>query len=166
MDPGGFAGIRGNVGVKFGVTAISSKKITPMPKLLATQVTSYKVPPGQTQGKLFDTDGLFLLVKLNQKYPDRPPGKYWMQKYRIHGQEKTISLGTLKKSSLKQAREKRDENLKLIESGIDPATYRRQRRALHDPDNPGSFENLARAWLDTRSHEWAESTTKQATDRL
>ncbi|MGK2926561.1 MAG: tyrosine-type recombinase/integrase [Lysobacterales bacterium] len=135
-----------------------------MPHLTATQAKHAKVPPGQTQTKLFDTKGLYLLVKVGQD-PDKP-GKWWRLRYKIHGKEKLLSLGALADVSLKDARDSRDEALKLIDRGIDPSQHRRAVRARHDPDSPDTFESIAREWLAGMSMKWSKSTTQQNTDRL
>ena len=47
--------------------------------------------------KLFDGDGLFLLVTTKG-------GKYWRFKYRFDGKEKLLALGTYPEKSLSDAR--------------------------------------------------------------
>ena len=137
-----------------------------MPTLTVTQVKNAKPIKNQKQTRLYDNKGMFLLIKPNQEYPAKPPGKWWRLKYRFQGKEKLISLGTLKDTSLKEARDQRDAALKLLEKGIDPSQHRQSLRAGGDPDNPDSFENIAREWLDIRATSWAPSTAEMAHRRL
>lgn len=52
--------------------------------------------------KLVDEKGMFLLINPNGS-------KYFRLKYRISGKEKLLALGIYPETSLKQARDKRDE---------------------------------------------------------
>ncbi|MBI2801772.1 MAG: DUF4102 domain-containing protein [Gammaproteobacteria bacterium] len=53
--------------------------------------------------------GLFLLVTPNG-------GRWWRLKYRFGGKEKLLSLGTYPEVSLKAAREKRDDCVRVVRS--------------------------------------------------
>lgn len=64
--------------------------------------------------KLFDGGGLYLLIGSGE-------AKYWRLKYRVLGKEKTLALGVYPETSLKEAREKRDEARKQLENGKDPS---------------------------------------------
>lgn len=70
--------------------------------------------PGEKPKKLADEKGLFLLLK--------PTGaKLWRVKYRFAGREQLLSLGAYPETSLKQARERRDDIRKQAAAGIDPS---------------------------------------------
>lgn len=118
-----------------------------------TDVQIRKVSPGAKPQKLFDAGGLFLLVQ--------PTGsKLWRLKYRFGGKERLLALGAFDDVTLKQARAKRDEARKLIADGVDPSQVRKaealQRRASAEAVDmeaaglplPGSFEAVAREWLE------------------
>jgi len=62
-----------------------------------TDAKARNAKPKARQFKVFDTDGLFLLVSPSG-------GKWWRFKYRLDGKEKLISLGTYPEVSLAQAR--------------------------------------------------------------
>lgn len=69
--------------------------------------------PSRKQYKLYDEDGLFLIV--------RPSGgKLWRLKYRHLGKEQALSLGQYPAVGLKEARAGRDQACKLIASGKNP----------------------------------------------
>ncbi|MCG6878403.1 MAG: integrase arm-type DNA-binding domain-containing protein [Deltaproteobacteria bacterium] len=94
--------------------------------------------PKSKQFKIFDTDGLFLLVS-------PAGGKWWRFKYRFGGKEKLISLGTYPEVSLAQARGRRDEARKQVADSIDPSQVR---KALKNAtiQNQSTFEAVAREW--------------------
>jgi hypothetical protein len=60
--------------------------------------------PGPKPVKLFDGDGLFLLVQAGGENGS----KRWRLKYRFGGKEKLLALGTYPEVKLKEARERRD----------------------------------------------------------
>lgn len=86
--------------------------------------------------KLFDERGLFILV-----YPNGRRG--WRFRYRFAGREKLISFGSYPDTTLKRAREKRDEARRLLADNIDPAQKRRAEKVA----NANTFEAIAREWL-------------------
>lgn len=57
--------------------------------------------------KVSDAHGLYVDVRLSGR-------KYWRQKYRYNGKEKLLSHGRYPITSLAEARELRDEALKLL----------------------------------------------------
>lgn len=93
--------------------------------------------PKETPYKLFDERGLYLIV-------DPRGGKWWRLKYRFHGREKLLSLGTYPDVLLRRARDKRDEARRQIDEGKDPSAVRQaQRAALAD-----TFEGISREHLE------------------
>jgi hypothetical protein len=72
--------------------------------------------------KLFDGEGLYLLVK--------PSGsKLWRYKYRFNGKERVLCIGTYPALSAAAARQKRREALHMLDGGIDPAAAKKRNRA-------------------------------------
>jgi integrase len=95
--------------------------------------------------KLSDSGGLYLEI--------RPTGgKWWRWKYRYASKEKRISLGVYPETSLRVAREKRDESRRLLASGIDPSQLRKAQRFSAGSAN--SFETLAREWHSNFRSRW------------
>ena len=76
--------------------------------------------------KLFDGKGLFLSVEVSG-------GKLWRFKYRYGGKEKKLALGNYPETSLKEARERRDEARKLLADGTDPGAQRKIERLARLP---------------------------------
>ena len=92
----------------------------------------------------------------------RPSGSgWWRLRYWIGGKEGMVSLGTYPDTSLKVARERRDQAREQVASGIDPSEARKAgKQALaakaavarvlaEGGAAPGSFEAVAREWLIT-----------------
>ena len=76
------------------------------------------VKPTSKAQKLFDGNGLFLLVS-------KTGAKGWRFKYRFGGKEKLISIGTYPQTSLAEARQVREDLRAKVRSGIDPSTERK-----------------------------------------
>jgi integrase len=106
------------------------------------------IKPLEKQQKLFDSNGLFLLVF--------PTGsKIWRFKYRFQGKEKLISLGKYPAVSLKEARELVMEARKTLVQGKDPSAERK----AHKQQLANTFELVAREWHEKHVPGW---TTRYA----
>lgn len=90
--------------------------------------------------KKADGGGLFLLVN--------PSGaKWWRLKFRVHGREKLLSLGTYPETSLAHAREQREEARALLARGIDPGAHRKATKQDGAERRANSFEAIAHEWF-------------------
>jgi integrase len=118
----------------------------------AVETTTFSVKPR----KLFDGDGLFLLV--NQA------GRYWRMKYRLDGKEKLLALGVYPEVSLKDARKGRDAARQLVAKGIDPVTRKQALKETRSVVLNNTLENVAREWHQ-RVHQHSV-TPKHADDCL
>lgn len=108
--------------------------------------------------KLFDGEGLFLLVKTNNK-------KIWKIKYyKPDGKESLMSLGNYPTVSLKQARESRQEIKELLSQHIDPAIFKQQQKTKNQ-DKALTFEPLVRNWLieEAKAKQWSAVHIKKMT---
>ena len=94
--------------------------------------------PTEKQVKLFDVDGLFLLVTPQG-------GKYFRLKYRYEGKEKLLALGTYPEVSLADARQRRDEARRQVAHGIDPSAARKAQKQEKTAEKE-TFEVVAREW--------------------
>ena len=92
--------------------------------------------PRQKPYKLFDQGGLFMLVHPNG-------GRYWRLKYRMHGREKLLALGTFPDVSLAKARARRDDARKLIADNTDPAVVKQAEKTAQGD----TFKAVALEWL-------------------
>jgi len=104
------------------------------------QAKPYKLPDGR---------GMFLLVN-----PDG--SKLWRWRYRrpVTGTENMLALGAYPETSLRLAREKREEARALLADGIDPDEHRKAEKAAGVERAANSFEVVAREWLGKQT--WVE----------
>jgi len=123
-----------------------------------TDTKARNAKPKNKQFKIFDTDGLFLLVS-------PAGGKWWRFKYRFGGKEKLISLGTYPEVSLAQARGRRDEARKQVADGIDPSQARQAMKAAKI-QNESTFEVVAREWHTKFAPTWTPGHAVTILNRL
>lgn len=139
--------------------------------LTDTAIKNAKRPP-HGKPKLFDGDGLFLLVP---KEPTR--NKAWRLKYRFGGQEKLLAIGTYPEVSLADARKAKDAAREQLKAGIDPGAKRKAEKAealaiieaeeaaaIEREEN--TFEAVAREWFGKHSPNWAASHGDKIIRRL
>lgn len=120
---------------------------------------------GEKQVKLFDGDGLFLLIM--------PPGKKtpngskcWRFKYRFGGKEKLLAFGTYPEVSLSDARDRRTEARRQIAAGIDPGEARKARKAATIEAASNTFEAIAREWHTNSKPNWSKNHAERLLKRL
>jgi integrase len=109
--------------------------------------------------KLHDGDGLYLWVYFDGR-------KYWRMRYWHASKEKSLSLGVYPKVSLSDARKKRDELRKQLESNLDPSAERKaiNLRKKHSAEN--SLEAVALEWFDKQRHIWVPHHAEDVKRRL
>ena len=117
--------------------------------LTETQIKNAKA--GDKPRKLFDGEGLFLLIHPNG-------GKWWRFKYRIDGKEKSLSFGVYPDVPLKRARELRDEARALVAAHADPSIKRQNEKTT----KAITFELVAREWLELQTEKLAPITLAKA----
>lgn len=110
--------------------------------------------------KLFDGQGLFLLVK--------PSGvKSWRLKFRKpDGRESTTAFGDYPAVSLKLARERRGEALELLARGIDPVEQGRAVREAAAAESKNTFRAVALEWHRLGARKWNPTHSKNILSRL
>jgi integrase len=144
------------------------KNIPPMP---LSDINCKNAKPREKPYKLADEKGLFLLINPNGS-------KYFRLKYRIDGKEKLLALGVYPKTTLKEARSKRDEAREQIAQGIDPNGARKEIKTAQqieaenqkriDAGLPvlNSFEHIARDWLASIAHTVTDKTHEKKVRRF
>jgi len=115
--------------------------------------------PGEKQFKLYDTEGMYLLVTPNG-------GKCWRLKYRFQGKEKLLALGTYPGVSLLEARQRRDEARHQLSIGIDPGEVRKAKKSAKVEQAANSFEAVAREWHSKFSGTWSAGHADTIKERL
>lgn len=119
---------------------------TPKKPLSDTTIKNAKPNPDKAY-KIPDEKGMHLLISPNGS-------KYFRLKYRFGGKEKVLALGVYPETSLKKAREKRDEARKLLTDGIDPGENRKAVKSSKAESASNSFEVIAREWGYKKVETW------------
>ena len=112
--------------------------------------------------KIFDGDGLFLLV--------RPSGsRLWRLKYRFNSKEKLLALGAYPLVTLKDARERTFEARKRLDQGFDPSEDRKEAKIERESSPVGKGETvelIAREWFEKFSTQWSATHASKIGRRL
>lgn len=123
--------------------------------LIPGDKTLQAIKPGDPRERINDGEGLYLKLFV------KGGSHGWRFDYSHQGRRLTISLGTYPDTGLALARVKADEARKLVAAGIDPSEARKAQRAEQAADREaaqlaaaglpaaGTFEAVAREWLDT-----------------
>ncbi|MCX7168595.1 MAG: tyrosine-type recombinase/integrase [Rhodocyclales bacterium] len=102
---------------------------------------------GKSIRKLHDGAGLYLWVYLDGR-------KYWRLRYWMAGKEKSLSLGVYPEIGLKEARQRRDDNRKIMGESLDPSAERKANKRQRKVASENSFEAVAREWYAKQLHTW------------
>ncbi|OQC14397.1 MAG: Prophage CP4-57 integrase [Firmicutes bacterium ADurb.Bin080] len=119
-----------------------------MPKIIKplTEIKVRNAKSKEKAYKLFDGDGLFLLIT-------PPGGKLWRFKYRFNAKEKILTLGSYPEIGLLVARHKRDEARKLLANDVDPGAVRKAQKEANIRETE-TFEIIAREWHNRFKSTW------------
>ena len=116
--------------------------------------------PGPKDFKLFDGQGLFMLVKATGT-------KSWRFKFkRPDGREGLATFGSYPALGLKAAREKRAAALSLLALGIDPMEQARQQQAQAAARIVGTFRNVAGDWHTAGARKWSDDHSAKIKRRM
>lgn len=107
--------------------------------------------PRERPYKRADERGLYVIV--------RPDGAVWWRfRYSYTGREKLLSLGTYPDTSLKRAREKRDDARRELAAGLDPSAKRQAEKLAH----ADTFGAISRELLELLRKKLAPATFAKA----
>lgn len=132
-----------------------------MPRNLITTASLRQIRTDDPRKRLSDGDGLYLLLHV------KGGSHGWRFDYTHEGKRKTLSLGTLKSTTLAIARKKADEARKLVGEGIDPSDARKaaksaQQRRREEEERAAaglppidSFEAVARTVHEQKKSGWS-----------
>jgi integrase len=120
-----------------------------------TDTKVLKAKPAEKAFKLFDGQGLFMIVTPTG-------GKWWRLKYRRDEKEQTLSVGTYPNITLAQARDKAKGLRSSVANGVDPSAQRTAEKLLRREQIANSFEAIAREWLIA----YGKRTTAEYTQRI
>jgi len=115
------------------------------------QVRSAK--PSVSAFKLYDSEGLFLLVTPSG-------GKLWRYRFKVDGREKLLSFGAYPKVGLAMARKKRNTAIEKLQEGVDPAADWREVKAARTQTKRHTFKTVALDWHQLHLHEWTPAYAK------
>ena len=114
-----------------------------------TDTTIKASKPTEKNYKLADEKGLYVLVK--------KAGKYFRFDYRFAGKRKTLALGVYPETSLKEAREKRDDARKLISNNLDPSIVKKAKKLELVTDGSNTFKAIAVEWHAKLKTKWSSA---------
>ena len=121
-----------------------------MPSDKLTELGIRKSKSGKKEKKLYDGQGLYLLLHPNGS-------KYWRVKYRFLGKEKVLSLGVWPNISLTDARKMRNEAKIVLKSGQDPNLIKQNILINKQVDQLNTFKAVAEEWLLMKEKEWKQN---------
>ena len=97
--------------------------------------------------RLHDEKGLYVFVN--------KAGKYFRMDYRFATKRLCLSLGVYPETSLKEAREKRDEARKLISNGVDPSQVKKAKKLELVAEGSNTFKAVAIEWHEKLKTKWS-----------
>lgn len=126
--------------------------------LTDTKVKNAK--PSEKVVKLTDGFGLYLLVHPNGS-------KYWQLGYRFEGKQKVFSIGVYPAVSLADARQRLDDDKKLLAARIDPSAKKQadNKTILEIRNNTLPLKTVAQSWFATKTT-WSEDYQRSVWTRL
>jgi len=124
-----------------------------------TDIAIRRAQPSKKSRKMFDGRGLYLEVAPRG-------GKWWRFKYRFRGKEKRLSLGVYPDVSLKEARQRCEDNRRMLSREIDPSEHRQALKAARAQEASNSFEAVAREWLTKHTPNWTPSHSSRIISQL
>jgi integrase len=124
-----------------------------------TDLAIRNAKPKEKPYKLSDGGGLFLWVQ--------PTGrKWWRYAYRYDGKQKLFALGIYPEVTLAEAREAHMRARKVLATGIDPNSDKREAKRKILLNESNSFESVAREWHEIKSSGWDPGYSKSILTRL
>lgn len=108
--------------------------------------------PGPKPRKLYDRDGLYLVVT-------PAGGKLWRGRYRVNGREKTLSLGPFPRVGLAEARGNWFEARKLEDPSA--AKLEAKRRKQAEARGKPTFRRVADEWYERQAPGWTRKHAAQ-----
>ncbi|MBB5188922.1 integrase [Zhongshania antarctica] len=100
--------------------------------------------------RLTDGEGMYLEVSPKG-------GKYWRMKYRFGGKEKRLSIGVYPATSLKKARQLREQARQHLSNGVDPSALKQITKLTNTTAAANSFKLVALEWFSKQKPIWAEN---------
>ncbi len=125
---------------------------------MLTDTTIKSAKPKEKPYRLADEKAMYLEIMPNGS-------KYFRMKYRFEGKEKRLAFGVYPETSLRDARDKRDQARKQLAQGIDPGENRKAMKAAQMADGE-TFEVVAREWHGKLRANWTPEHGERILRRL
>lgn len=109
--------------------------------------------------RLKDGEGLHLIIRPNGS-------KHWQLRYRFLNKEKTLSLGKYPRVSLAEARSRKVDAMRLLDSDIEPSARRREEKAQAIFRDRNSFGSVSEDWFERNKDSWTPRHAKNTRSRL
>ena len=106
-----------------------------------------------------DERGLYLEVHPNGS-------KLWRYKYRYMGKQKRLALGRYPDVGLAEARKRRDDARRLLETGTDPLAERKHEKLVAVFQAANTFGEIAKEYIDKQVAQGQADTTTQKANWL
>lgn len=106
---------------------------------------------------LADGGGLFLWIRA-------AGGKSWRFRFRLDGKQSHISLGTVDKVALAQARQLASEARQLVAQGMHPGLEREAKKAQAAIARANTFKGLALEWHQHKTPRWSAGYANDVLD--
>jgi len=116
------------------------------PPMALSDTTIKNAQPRAKAFKLYDSDGLFLLVTA-------AGGKFWRFKFKFGDKEQLLSLGKYPDISLKKARELRGKARENVADGKNPSTEKKRAAVEATVRANNTFNAVAQEFIDKRERE-------------
>jgi integrase len=116
--------------------------------LTNAQVKAIKCPDEKKTTKLFDGNGLYLLI-------NKTGSKLWRMRFKYTGKHQELALGKYPTTSLSEARELSKGARKLLDQGINPAKERRERKTKMTSVEM-QFKTVALSWWAVQQDSWSD----------
>ena len=124
-----------------------------------TDMQIRNIRPTDKVTQFTDDRGLYIEV--------HPSGsKLWRYKYRYMGKQKRIALGRYPDVGLAEARRRRDDARRKLDSGTDPSAERKREKLVAAFSAANTFVEVAREYIDKRVAEGQSDATTQKANWL
>lgn len=124
-----------------------------------TDIAIRNAKPREKSYKMGDSLGLFVQV-------EPTGGKLWRFKYRIHGRERKLAIGTYPAISLAEARRKRDAAREMVAQGQDPSIEKRRAKLRGELGAASTFSAVSAEFCEKRKQDgqkrWAPATAARS----
>jgi integrase len=126
-----------------------------------TDANARTARPREKNYKLYDDDGLFLLVT-------PAGGRLWRFRYVLAGKEKVMALGKYPRVGLQEARRKRNAAREALQDNRDPGAEKaEEKRAARAASlQSHTFQNVANEWHNAQVGRWTRLYAWQVSKRL